>query len=58
MLFRSLTDGTPEQIVREVEKVAENYRRYSACAAEAAKNYDYRRVNGEIFRHLSGYIRP
>lgn len=53
-----LTDGTPEQIVREVEKVAENYRRYSACAAEAAKNYDYRRVNGEIFRHLSGYIRP
>lgn len=51
-----MTDGVPEQIVQKVVLIAENYSRYASCALEAAKKYDYRRVNEEIFRNLCRYI--
>ena len=51
-----LTDGTPEQIGQKVTVIAENYSRYAACAVDAAKKYDYRKVNEEVFRMLGRYI--
>lgn len=51
-----LADGTPEQIAGKVALVAENYSRYAACARKAAKKYDYRKVNEEVFRMLGRYF--
>lgn len=50
------TDGTPENIIKAIKKIMENYNEYSMNAYNHSTQFDYRKVNKKIFDQLNRYL--
>lgn len=51
------TDGTSESIIMAIKKIMEKYNVYSKNAYIHSKQFDYRKVNKQIFERLNLYLR-
>lgn len=50
------TDGSAVQICEKIKKIYSSYERYSDKAYENSKQFDYRKVNREIYEKLKGFF--